>query len=432
MSVELKAEFHSQSIDVSVAPPALGVSAGAALITVELPAYDGDYEVTPTETEQVLATNDKRMTDNVTVHGIPSDYVGSSVPRRTASDLSAVGKDVFVPEGYYDEAVSKGIDDATYPSASNLTVNPVLSINYNTGEILATNNESKTINPILTAGYATPAREHPVHIGGNVATQLYTLDSTIYTPTKAGSIIIPSGQFLTGDQVIGPIPEQYYDMSGDMAWLGKDAECIDSSVYSISATLSTTGFSTWTPSTTAYSIVTTTNAKTFSADLDKYQYYIVWECGCDPAYTGTPTLKAHFLMSRAYLVQEILKRPSSWANIQANNWNGNACVSLYTGNFGRYYGTTTGSVTYTWAVSYGFYFGAVAATFSNSTADEMTVTIKSPTLNARCSTTYMSTSNAAKVDQANSKWWVRGKLYRVKKNGIIRSIYGKVTDLING
>jgi hypothetical protein len=248
-------------------------------------------------------------------------------------------------------------------------------------------------------------------------------------------IIINGSQFNEVPSIVVPQAvggnAEFFDMSGDMAWLGKNAECINDNVYSIEDTLDNTLFNGWTPSTTAKAIVSAKTAATFAADLSKYDYYLIWECGVDPAYTGTPTQKALTILARTYIVQELCKRPSSWANIEAGNFNGNACTSLYTSNFLRYYGTTTGTVTYTWAVSYGFYFGATAATFSSSTANNPTVTVKTPTLSTRCSTTYFSTGNAALVDQANSKWWIHGKLYRVKSNGVLRGIYGKVVDIIN-
>lgn len=242
------------------------------------------------------------------------------------------------------------------------------------------------------------------------------------TFTEVPSIVIPK---------VGGGNAEFYDMSGGMAWLGKDAECINENVYSFEDTLDNTSFNGWTPSTTAKAIVATKTAGTFAADLANYDYYIIWDCGCNPEYTGTPTLKAHTLFARCYIVQEICKRPSSWATIEADSFNGNACASLYAGNFLRYYGTTTGSVTYSWSVSYGFYFGATAATFSSSTSNTPTVTIKTPTMSTRCSTTYFSTANAALVDQPNSNWWIRGKLYRVKSDGVLRGIYNQVVKLIN-
>lgn len=236
------------------------------------------------------------------------------------------------------------------------------------------------------------------------------------------SIIVPK---------VGGGNAQFFDMSGDMAWLGKDAECINESVYSKTDVLKNTSFNGWTPSTTAKTILATATAGTFVADLSQYEYFIVWECGVDPEYTGTQTQKALTLLNRCYLVQQIIKRPSSWANIEAENYNGNACVTLFTPNFLRYYGTTTGSVTYSWSVSYGFYFAAASATFASSTADTTTVTIKTPTLATRCSTTYFSTGNAALVDQDNSTFFIRGKLYRIKRTGILYEIYKHVVDLIN-
>ncbi len=242
------------------------------------------------------------------------------------------------------------------------------------------------------------------------------------TFTEVPSIVIPK---------VGGGNAEFYDLSSDMAWLGGGAECINDNVYTIEDTLDNTAFNGWTPSTTAKALVATKTAGTFVADLSEYDYYIVWECGVDPVYTGTPTLKAHTLLARCYIVQQICKRPSSWANIEADNFNGNACASVYSGNFLRYYGTTTGTATYTWSVSYGFYFGATAATFSSSTSNTPTVTVKTPTVNARCSTTYMSTSNAGLVDQANSNWWIHGKLYRAKSDGVLRGIYNQVVRIIN-
>lgn len=272
-------------------------------------------------------------------------------------------------------------------------------------------------------------------VGGRVTFPVYqpNLEDKVITPTKQTQTIeADEGYDALGSVRVDPIPENYYDMSGPMAWIGKDAECVDDDVYSKTEKLKDTNFKSWTPSTTAATMVAAKNAKTFEADLENYEYYLVWECACDMDYTGaSPTLKAHFLFSRCYLVQQITKRPSTFANIQAGNFDGNACMSLYTSNFLRYYGTTQGSVTYSWGTSYGIYFGASAATFSSTTSDMPTVTIKTPTVSARCSTTYFSTGNAAKVNQDKSGYSIVGKLYRVKKKGIIRSIYDHVVEIIN-
>ena len=314
--------------------------------------------------------------------------------------------------------------------ATEITAAPTISVDAD-GLITASVNASEQVAPVVREGYVSSGTAGSISVTGTAEMQLATKGAASYTPSKSGAQTIDPGAFLTGTQTIEAIPDRYYDMSGEMAWLGKGAELVNGNVYSKSDTLKNTGFNGWTPSTTAKTIVSAVNATTFVCDLSQYEYYLVWECGVTPAYTGSPTLKAHTLLNRCYLVQEIIKRPSNWANIQADSWNGNACVTLFTPNFLRYYGTTTGSVTYSWGASYGFYFAATAATFANATNDSTTVTIKTPTLATRCSTTYFSTGNAALVDQENSEWFIRGKLYRIKKDGIVRSIYEHVVDLIN-
>ena len=96
----------------------------------------------------------------------------------------------------------------------------------------------------------------------------------------------------------------------------------------------------------------------------------------------------------------------------------------------RYYGSTTGTLTYTWAASYGFYFSATAPAISSTTAVSPTITPKTPVFNARCSTTYLSTANAGLVDQENSIWWIRGaKVYRAKHETFFDGVYRYETAL---
>lgn len=224
---------------------------------------------------------------------------------------------------------------------------------------------------------------------------------------------------------------EFYDLDADLAWMGKDVTLLNGNFYSASGKLSSTTFNGWTPSTTAKSIITSKTADTFAADMTFYEYYIVWECGVDPVYTGSPSTTARPLISRAWMLQNIVKRPSSYSNVFSNTFNGNASANLYSGTWMQYYGSTAGTITMTWSASYGFYFGLTAATFSNSTSDTPTVTVKTPTLNARCSTTYLSTGNAALIDQDKSTYFIRCKLYRVKPNSIYHNIYRKTCDFIN-
>lgn len=80
---------------------------------------------TPTESQQTETVTPSTGYDgldkvNVTVGAIDSEYVGSDVPRRSSSDLSASGATVTAPAGYYAAAASKAVASGTAgtPSAT--------------------------------------------------------------------------------------------------------------------------------------------------------------------------------------------------------------------------------------------------------------------------------------------------------------------------
>lgn len=252
-------------------------------------------------------------------------------------------------------------------------------------------------------------------------------------------ITIAGASFPTVPSIIVPQQgggnAQYYAMNGDMDFLGAGAELVEQNFYKKVNTLDNTLYNGWTPSTTAKAIVasvTLSDNKFTATDIDKYGYYIFWECGVDVAYTGSPTLKALPVFGRALIVQNLIKRPDSFVNIQAANCNATVNQAAYTGSFLRYYGTTTGSITYTWSSSNGLYFSATAPTISSTTAVSPTITPKTPVFNAKVSTTYMSTTSANAIDQANSKWWIKGaKIYRVKRECFFDGIYRYMCGVVN-
>lgn len=228
---------------------------------------------------------------------------------------------------------------------------------------------------------------------------------------------------------------QFYAMNAEMDFLGKGAELVGQDFYKKVDTLNNTLYADWSPSTTAKAIVATvtlSDAKFTATDIDQYAYYIIWECGVDIAYTGSPTLKALPIFGRALIVQNLIKRPDSMANIQNTNCNATVNQAAFTASFLRYYGTTTGSMTYTWSSSNGLYFSATAPTISNTTAVSPTITPKTPAFNAKVSTTYMSTASANAIDQANTKWWIKGtKIYRVKRECFFDGVYRYMCGVVN-
>lgn len=215
----------------------------------------------------------------------------------------------------------------------------------------------------------------------------------------------------------------------DYNFMGKMAEFVEI-VYSNEVALADTTYASWTPSTTAKTIRATATAKTFTADFSHYEYILKWETTFTPAYKDGATLKAQLIWEGADQYQMLCKRPNSLANITAENFNGNTCNTFFTVPFLHYY-NTSGTETYTHSISYGIYPGLTASTFSSSTSNNPTVTIKTPTINARCNSTYFATARASELDQTNSIFKTVGKLYRIEIAGAVREMYKDFFDRYN-
>ena len=221
--------------------------------------------------------------------------------------------------------------------------------------------------------------------------------------------------------------EQFYDMSGDYAWMGLDCELI-SKFFEETKSLAETDFATWTPSTTAKAIVATRSIHTFAADLENYEYLLRWKFCFDAAWGDEAAKKVRPIRECDAIYQMIIKRPGSLAAVKSGSFAANACVTLNTAPLLVYYNSSAAEA-YTFSTSYGVYAAAQAATFSNSSSNTPTVTVKTPPVSARCSSTYFSTTRAGDIDQENSKYHLTGELFRVKKGSIMRKIYGDLIDL---
>lgn len=242
----------------------------------------------------------------------------------------------------------------------------------------------------------------------------------------SNSLTFPSG-FVSA---VNALPQ----MTGDLAYLGKDVQQVSGEFYSKVDYLKNTLYNGWSPSSTAKAIVAsvTLSSKKFSAaNLDEWVYYIVWECGADIVYTGSPANTARSLMSRGLIIQELIRRPGTWATIESKTMGATANQAVYSSSFLRYYNDKS-SLTYTWAASYGFYFGATAPTIANTSNLTTDITPKTPTLSARTSTTYLSVANANLVDQNNSVWWIKGtNIYKARRDTLFDGVYKRVCDIIN-
>ena len=74
--MRLKASFTPQTLTVSFNNTKANISTSSQITRdfVDRDPYTGAYEVTPSQETQTLETENKRMTGNVTINPIPSNY----------------------------------------------------------------------------------------------------------------------------------------------------------------------------------------------------------------------------------------------------------------------------------------------------------------------------------------------------------------------
>lgn len=90
-------------------------------VTVNVPSSINNQNktVTPTESQQsITADSGYSGLGTVTVNAIDSEYVGSDVPRKSSSNLTASGSTVTAPAGYYAEAASKSVSTMNLPTTT--------------------------------------------------------------------------------------------------------------------------------------------------------------------------------------------------------------------------------------------------------------------------------------------------------------------------
>ena len=74
--MKLSVTYRHPKVEVEISAPALCVSTGTTVARdyVERPAYEGETTVIPTNETQTLHTKNLRMTDDIVVNPIPSNY----------------------------------------------------------------------------------------------------------------------------------------------------------------------------------------------------------------------------------------------------------------------------------------------------------------------------------------------------------------------
>lgn len=170
--------------------------------------------VTPTESEQTAVDEHKYTTGKVKVAAVPSDYVGSGIARKDSSSLSASGKRVTAPAGYYAEAAGKEVagGSATTP-ATEITANPSISVDAN-GLITAGVSKTQSITPTVVEGYVEDGTAGNVSVSGSATSQLPTDNGSEVTPSTQEQTLNLSGKFMKGNVKVKKIPSEYVVPSG--------------------------------------------------------------------------------------------------------------------------------------------------------------------------------------------------------------------------
>ena len=368
------------------------------------PEYEGAYTVTPSETAQTLETEGLSMADDVTVEGIPDSYVGSGVPVRGPSDMYTDDEWVYAPAGYYPNLAARSVNvEQSCPK-------PTITVDED-GLITAT-------ETISAGGY------YGAGLTNSRTRQLSKQAGKTVTPTDEEQTAVAAGKFTTGDVLVGPIPSTYMPKSA-WSWMGVGPEKLDLD-YSLTLALKDTNFPSWTPSNTAGSIRATANVKTFTADMANYEYFLHWTYRIDAVTTDGATLKAQIIRECQDAWQHLLRRPNT-VTVESGDFVGNGCVTVMTAPLLVYY-NTSGNRGYVYSNINGIYPTVQAATFSNSTSDTPTVTVKTPVIYAKCHDSYMTTARAEEFDTTNTKLYLTCEVFRVPIGGIARVAYQNVID----
>ena len=175
--------------------------------------YDGPYSVTPTESVQTLETDGKLMADDVSVEAIPSNYVGSAVPRRTSRNVHVLiindVPTIVVQRGYYDTAKEKDITigTATTPDTS-LTATPSLWYSPS-GLVTAAVSTSQSVVPVVSEGYVMSGTAGTISVQGSSTLQLSTQAAKTVTPTESEQTAVAAQKFTTGEVKVAAIPSDY-------------------------------------------------------------------------------------------------------------------------------------------------------------------------------------------------------------------------------
>ena len=211
---------------------------------------------------------------------------------------------------------------------------------------------------------------------------------------------------------------------------GLSAELV--ATYDMGTTkLSDTGFNTWTPANSQFSIKATSILGTISANMSKYEYFTKMVFESNTSYVSGTTEAFATLRQIIVSLQYMYRKPNNITKMTARNYGYNYCTTLYTAPWIEYK-AGSGNLTMAWTNSVGIYGAVAAHTFSSSTSSTPTITIKAPVYYTKCSDSYFNTTMAAAVDKDASTIKCKVYVYRIDKStSVMYKMFHEIVELYN-
>lgn len=185
-------------------------------------------------------------------------------------------------------------------------------------------------------------------------------------------------------------------------WLNPEAKYVGK-LYEWNGTLDDTTYSSWTPSTTAGTILAAvSDVATYTiSDKTIENAYFISQWNITPAYdSGTSMVSAptNFVFIG---IQYYYNCPANYSEYFSGNYTSYSTRALDSAYWLAYY-NSSGTLS-SGSVSYGPAYTTTATSYpSVSSGNSVTVSMNRPALSARCSDTYFSTSTAAAIDTTHS------------------------------
>ena len=193
------------------------------------------------------------------------------------------------------------------------------------------------------------------------------------------------------------------------SWMGKNpikiATPLDEKVF-----LKDTAFATWTPSTTATTLVASTNLSAQTIDLASYDYVIHVLFHTHFNYGTGRTGKNYIINYYATYGHILYSRCGNTLNSLRNNTPNTATSMNIPIYYGLIYKNSQGAEALYSSGAYGVYNSSTPASVTLSATS---VTIKTPQIQARCNSSYFSTANCSAVNQDTSYYESKIELWRV-------------------